>query len=344
MSSTFGRPDEMASTIAEAVAQAWWRSNSTAGPEVPLGVIAALSLLRGIDGDVTGHPRSINSIGEYLTGLDPEGLISLLRRIWEQQWLTHPAHVEFSRLLHDWLNGDIPARTAGAVQNVVHAAVGAHLLDYTMTSRREDADLLAWLLQILSGQGASAAKGFFHTPPPMAELLGQITLSDTDSGGTIPAGSRIGDETGGGTGTLLRAAAELIRQQGGDPRTMRWFCNDINPLASACVGVNAIVWGLGDFVVVGCADILPDPTWHVASMQHRRDAIRARDNALAEARTRIAMAKFVELTGIKVRFPTEAESHEAARQRGTDYARSTAGMRRHAGVPIAPPRGRASIS
>jgi hypothetical protein len=344
MSSIFGRPDTMASTIAEAAAHAWWRSNSTAGPEVPLGVIAAVSLLRGIEGDVTGHPRSIKATAEYLTGLDPDGLIALLRRIWEQQWLTHPANVEYSRLLHDWLTGDIPARTAGAVQSVVRAAVDAHLLDYTMTSRREDADLLAWLLQILSGQGASAAKGFFHTPPPIAELLGQIALSNVDRGATIPAGSRIGDETGGGTGTLLRAAAELIRQQGGDPQTMRWFCNDINPLASACVGVNAIVWGLGEFVVVGCADVLPDPMWHVAAMRHRLDAIRARDIALREARSRVAMQQFAEITGITVRWPTDAELQQAASHRNAQYAERTTGMRRHAGVPIAPARGRTSIA
>ncbi|WP_373298070.1 N-6 DNA methylase [Streptomyces abikoensis] len=46
-----------------------------------------------------------------------------------------------------------------------------------------------------------------------------------------------------GSGGLLRAAAQGMRERGLDPASVHWSGVDIDQIAAACTAVNAIVWG-----------------------------------------------------------------------------------------------------
>jgi hypothetical protein len=116
---------------------------------------------------------------------------------------------------------------------------------------------------------------------------------------------------------------------------MRWYGNDKNPLAAACIAVNAIVWGLGNHVLVGSSDVIFDPLWHVESARLANGAIDHRNRMVNDARTRVAVEQFAKLTGTTVRLPSPEEIAEATEERDARYTEITQGLRRHAGVPIA---------
>jgi hypothetical protein len=92
-----------------------------------------------------------------------------------------------------------------------------------------------------------------------------------DGTGPEPA-DQISDEVAG-TGGMLRAAAQDLRQRGKDPHKVWWFANDIDPVAVAALAVNAHLWDLGPNVVLGCVDVLAEPDW-------TREAIKAQAREL----------------------------------------------------------------
>ena len=93
-----------------------------------------------------------------------------------------------------------------------------------------------------------------HTGADVAELLMRIELA-----GARP-GQSILDECAG-TGSLLRAAAQVLRENDADPRTVHWYAADADPVAVAALAVNAHLWDLGPHVVLTRADILREPDW-----------------------------------------------------------------------------------
>jgi hypothetical protein len=57
-----------------------------------------------------------------------------------------------------------------------------------------------------------------------------------------------------------------------DPAAITWYANDIDPIAAACLAVNAQLWGLGPRVVIGCGDGL-DPNWVTHAVNDRAAGI-----------------------------------------------------------------------
>jgi len=85
-------------------------------------------------------------------------------------------------------------------------------------------------------------------------------------------------EPAAGTGGMLRAAAQVIREAGHDPAEMLWVANDIAPLPVACMAVNCHVWGLGHGVVLGTANSLAEPDWYGREWDRQRAAVEHRDS------------------------------------------------------------------
>ncbi|MFD8993457.1 N-6 DNA methylase [Streptomyces abikoensis] len=86
-----------------------------------------------------------------------------------------------------------------------------------------------------------------------------------------------------GSGGLLRAAAQGMRERGLDPASVHWSGVDIDQIAAACTAVNAIVWGLGPRVTVACADILARPDAVEQAAEEARTVIEHRDQLFGRA-------------------------------------------------------------
>ena len=73
-----------------------------------------------------------------------------------------------------------------------------------------------------------------------------------------------------GTGGMFRAAAEVMRERGRDPRTIRWIGCDIDSLAVACATVNSMIWNLGTDIVFHAGNTL-DPGWREVALAQREE-------------------------------------------------------------------------
>jgi hypothetical protein len=76
-----------------------------------------------------------------------------------------------------------------------------------------------------------------------------------------------------GTGGMFRAAAEVMREQGRDPRTIRWIGCDVDSLAVACATVNSMIWNLGTDIVFHAGDTL-EPGWRELALARREELSR----------------------------------------------------------------------
>ncbi|GDY49387.1 hypothetical protein SVIO_000100 [Streptomyces violaceusniger] len=60
--------------------------------------------------------------------------------------------------------------------------------------------------------------------------MARLTLEDE------PRPEQWFDDPAAGTGGLLRATAQRLRETGRDPGDFGWALNDVDPIASACCG------------------------------------------------------------------------------------------------------------
>src|SRR5215475_930372 len=228
-------PRAQAHKIADAVDEAWHREYGHGWPEVPVSVVAALSLLAPGD---TSHASAA------LLALDPAGFAQLVRTQWAAFIRHRPDLVNrVWPLAKPWYSDPpLPGEALRAAKKTADAAVRAGQLDLTGTHRRVDADLFGVLLSVLRSRSAKAARGQFHTPAEVGELMaGMLDLAEQTSI----------HEPAAGTGGLLRAAAHAMRQHGQDPATVTWVAVDTDELSIACLAVNVVLWGLGHKVLLG---------------------------------------------------------------------------------------------
>jgi type I restriction enzyme M protein len=61
-------------------------------------------------------------------------------------------------------------------------------------------------------------------------------------------------EPAAGSGGMLVATARDMRSRGLDPTTCSWLINDLDPVAVALAGVNAVVHGFGQNVQLRCGN------------------------------------------------------------------------------------------
>jgi hypothetical protein len=182
------------------------------------------------------------------------------------------------------LNNKNPARAEiRSIANVARAAVQAGLLDLASSGSLRDTDLLGLMYhQMRARGGASAnwAQGEFATPPAVCKLMADLALSGP---GRLAPGSPLAAGPSG-TGELLRAYAEHIREQDMDPAGFWWITHGISPAAVAVTAVNCHLWDLGPHVVIAIADSIAEPGWPKRAWAEQQAAITLRDTMfLAEA-------------------------------------------------------------
>ncbi|MEU7583797.1 N-6 DNA methylase [Streptomyces sp. NPDC041068] len=277
-------PHRRASEIGEAVAGRWHNRHGGTDIEVPIGVVAALCLVREKDPDGP-------DLKSQILAQDGPQLIAMLREIWSMHWMHRPDLIERARILHEWLNEDVDEHRLHAVHAVAETALKRGLFDLTAHEDpflRSATDVLSPVMMCLRSHGARQGLGEYHTPPAVAEAIGEAmgleSIADIglDAVG-VKAGQHIHDPCSG-SGGLLRAAAQHMREIGLDPAEVQWSMVDIDPIAAACAAVNAIVWAFGPRVTVACADALANPNAVEDAMREARAVFEHRDEVLGRAR------------------------------------------------------------
>lgn len=270
--------------IGEAVAERWHNRHGGTAIEVPVGVIAALSLIREKDPDGP-------DLQAQILAQDGPQMIAMLREIWSMHWIHRPDLIDRARILHEWLNDDVDEYRMQAVRAVAETALKRGLFDLTAHADpflRSATDVLSPVMTSLRSQGARQGLGEYHTPPAVADSIAEgVNLESIADIGldarALKAGEHILDPCAG-SGGLLRAAAQNVRKRGMDPAGFWWSMVDIDPVAAACCAVNAIVWELGPRVTVACADALANPDAVEDAMKEARAVFEHRDEVLGKAR------------------------------------------------------------
>lgn len=260
---------QLAQKIGERAASAWWGSFSGHDDGVPLGAVAALSLL-GRRSEEGPHP------GECLLEANDETIAQFLADVWSMFTVLRPELAFRCGPFGRWLNEEPrSASTASGAAAVVRAVVKAGLLDVTLDRvKAREVDILGQVHQELRSKAAKQWQGQFYTPASVADLIARMTLVGATSGQSIC------DPTAG-TGGLLRSAAEQIRAEGNDPHEFWWYACDIDPVAVAGLAVNLHVWDLGGRVVIGCANTLVEGNWEQRAVKEQGKAMEAHRSRMA---------------------------------------------------------------
>lgn len=267
-------PEQRAHTIADRVADAWYRRHGSGQGHIPLSVVAALALLEP-------PPDDRHRLTNHLTTLPGPQVDALIRQIWTCVVNDRPDLTpSLAPVLLVW-HGQVPLteQERDGAHEVARAAVGAGLYELTEDAdQRHAVDLLGIVLAELQGPKAQAARGAFYTPADIAELLAQMT------GPTEPGA--VHDPTVG-TGGLWRTVAATVRAQGQDPTRLTWVGSDIDPLAIACTAINSLLWELGPRVLLMVGDVLTDEVIRTAYAQ-RREVLNHARQMRSDARLKAA--------------------------------------------------------
>ncbi|HEX5497015.1 MAG TPA: N-6 DNA methylase [Mycobacteriales bacterium] len=240
-----GDPYRHAHRIAAAVDDAWHRAHGTGDLPIPVSTVAALALLAPAD---DGH----DDLAEQLLALDVDQFTALMRTQWSIFAHNRPdLLVPAAPLVAAW-HGEhaLDARATDQARRVAHAALRAGLLQLTGTGQRIRVDLFGALLTALRSRTDRSVRGQFYTPGDLSNLIAAML-------GTPQAGQTV-HEPAAGTGGMLRAVAQTMREHGTDPATVAWVAVDTDPLAIACLSVNTVLWGLGHRVLLAVGDCLTD--------------------------------------------------------------------------------------
>jgi N-6 DNA Methylase len=281
-----GSPRQHAAAIADALERTWTQDYSTDQRYLPVAVVAALATMRIAD------PVD-DSIA--ILELDTDCFTKFLDTVWHLFESTRPELAVHARPLLGWTCDEPSAELRRAAHRLGHTALTAGLFHLTGTEARYDIDLLGLLLQRLRSKSARDGLGQFFTPMDVAQVIAEMTFQDVELAaelGLIDAapGQSIMEPTAG-TGGMLAMAAAVIRGKGHDPAAFQWYANDIDPIAVACLAVNAHSWDLGRQVYLSCANGL-DVDWPRRARQtHAALSIYGQARALAEAMTLLMVAE-----------------------------------------------------
>ncbi|MGX1668652.1 N-6 DNA methylase [Streptomyces sp. NPDC055400] len=280
-----GDPHGHAMRIGEAVAGVWHRQHGGSRIEVPIGIVAALALIRQKD-------DSGPDLKAQILAQDNTQLITMFREIWSTHWMHRPDLIDRARILHEWLNDkEIDDHRAYLVRAATKAALDQGLFDLTGHADpylRAQTDVLSPIMMLVRSSGAQQGLGEYHTPASVADAMANILAAGSVMNIQLAVkdpqrGEHIHDPAAG-SGGLLRSAAQRLREQGLDPAEFQWSMVDIDEIAAACAAANSIIWELGPRVTVACADSLANPNAVEDAMRHARAVFAHRDEMLGKAR------------------------------------------------------------
>nr|BEK71352.1 hypothetical protein KPHV_85790 [Kitasatospora purpeofusca] len=264
--------------FAEAIAQAWWAGGGGARIDIPLGVIAALALWP-IKTAGAGHAPALAA---FITQQAAVRWPATVGQVAAWHWVRRPDLIETASPLLGWATEGHQGATVGAAQAVADAALRNGILEATGHRDpylRSRVDVMFWAFNGLRNSAERGPRGEYQTPAHIGDLIARML---TDSS---PAADHTLGELAAGTGGLVRAAAQALREQGEDPHQHTWHLQELDPLAAATAAVNALVWDLGPGATVTCSDTLRAGDRLAAARDARLSAARHRDQLLASART-----------------------------------------------------------
>lgn len=265
-------PQIKAHKIAEIAVAAWHRFGVSAHEEICVGVVAALALIARRDPDGPDPAKQILASND-------EEIAQLLSEVWCMFAIVRPELAFRCGPFAEWLNAEpldhtLVAGAAAVARDVIEAGMLSLTLECE-TSRK--VDLLGFVYTLIRSHAGRKAHGEFYTPASVAESIAHASLAGLEPGQSIC------DPTAG-TGGLLRAAAQALRAEGRDPHEFRWYGCDLLPVPVAGMAVNAHIWGLGPQVVIGCANVLAEPDWHVRAWREQRAAVEVHEARIQGAR------------------------------------------------------------
>ncbi|TQF05588.1 N-6 DNA methylase [Kitasatospora acidiphila] len=270
------RPHEAAFDLAEAVASAWYKAGGDNRFEVPLGAIAGVALW-----PLKGHDIA-PIVADWWRTLTETETNTALEECFARWWIARPDLIEAARPIHEWLTYEATAtKYATPVRAAITAALDAGLLDLLGDHDpyyRSTTDVVGSLMTCFRSTGHRYALAEFHTPPEVAELMARILL-----GGERHPGESF-DDPCAGSGGMHRATAQILREQGHDPADYQWSMTDVDPIATACAAVNAILWELGPHVLVWCGDTLAEGDGPQRAARRRARVIEHRDQQISVAK------------------------------------------------------------
>lgn len=272
-----GNANQQARRIAEKITDAWYQNHGGGYSEIPVGVAAALAIASTPPPGKTG-PDMQPGVEDILTGTD-EAISRTLALIWSSFWLSRPDLGRLTMPFRQWLDTDhVDPGTAHAAAQVARAAARAGLLDMGQHGMMQGADLLGTVYLYMKADADRQARGEFYTPPEVCRMMAEVQLAEVD----LQPGAKIA-EPAAGTGGMIRAAAEVLRNRGQEPADYWWVANDIGPVSVAGLAVNCHLWGLGHRAVIGVANTLTEPEWYVEAWEIQQDAFEHREQLISVA-------------------------------------------------------------
>ena len=265
--------ESRARRVAERVAEAWYSHQGTSNSDIAVGVVAALALTDRAD------PAGPDP-AKMLLGSDDQEIVQMLSEIWSMFWITRPELARLVGPFASWVNDDpLHDSYVKSIAHVARAAAKAGLLDLAHSGSLLDTDIIGMTYINMRSDSAKQARGEFYSPPNLCLMMAEMIIGrDMEPGQSIA-------EPAAGTGGMVRAAAEVIREQGMDPGDFWWVLNDISPVAVAGLAVNCHLWGIGRQVVIGVADTLREPDWPERAWREQQQVTAERDEQMKPARS-----------------------------------------------------------
>lgn len=227
------QPEKLAEILTAATRAVGGSSNER---EVQLTALATGALLLGAGDDMVAASMAHFAAATTDTVAD-------LGNLWQAATDGAPFLHPRIRALTGWLEhaGDqdvhVAKRTFAALTQI----------DLARTTEPDNigSDLLGPTYLFLRSPADRKATGAFYTPWSLSSLIATMVT---------PREGDITTEPTCGSGGMVIAAAQAMRDRGRDPATCTWVLNDLDPLAVALAGVNAVIHGLGPRVRLCCGD------------------------------------------------------------------------------------------
>lgn len=174
-------------------------------------------------------------------------------------WDSMEQMIKMTISCHDWLADHLHPLTSwmhrasererAATQACWKVVAGIDVY-LTLKQPMVDGDLLGVMYQCMSSKSAKQAKGAFYTPMSLSRMIAM--MSDIQEGTSV-------NDPCCGSGGMMVAAAQVMREKGLRPETVHWVANDLDKVAVALAGLNFAAHGMGPNITLTSRNALaPD--------------------------------------------------------------------------------------